>query len=50
MTLPHCLEQLLLVVLARVGTHLLEVVAGAEGLAGAGDDHGAHGFVGGNDI
>jgi hypothetical protein len=32
---------------ANMSAHLLQVVAGAEGAAGAGDHHHAHRFVGG---
>jgi hypothetical protein len=44
------LEQLLHIGLAVVGTHLLEVVAGTEGLAGAGNDHHAHRCILGDGI
>ena len=41
-------EQRLHEALVVIGAHFLEVVAGAEGLAGAGDDDDAHGFAGGD--
>jgi hypothetical protein len=48
--LATLLEQGLHVFLAVVAAHFLEVVAGAEGLAGPGDDHHAHGVAGGDGI
>ena len=43
-------EQRLHEFLAVIGAHFLEVVAGTEGLAGAGDDDDAHGFAGGDGV